>query len=237
PRYDEPAGADGILGGLGWADDDFHLEQFDSGGEFASPVVNAGSGEVATRDIGGSTRTNGVADDGIADIGFHYGAPPAGTPPAIPPPPANITYTYYVGPNGNDQNTKATARNMATPWRTISRALQQIAKGDTVVVLPGEYPESLQIQDVDVSLNAQTPGTATSRPPSGNGITNERRGVTVDGFVVLGAPNPGVAALAGSDDVRVRDCAVVGAPQDAVRAASLDSVLFDGNIAAGSGGA
>jgi len=237
PRYEEPAGLDGILGGAGWADDDFRLEQFVAGGEFDSPVANAGSGDVASQDIGGTTRIDGVPDGGVADIGFHYDAPAAGTPPPFASPPANVTYTYYVAPNGDDARTAATARNVATPWRTIGKALQQIGKGDSVVVLPGSYTQSLQVQDVDATLMAQTPGTVTITPPAGqNGITVERRGVTIDGFVIVGA-NTGISAITGSDSVTVRNCAVIDASQDGIRAAQLDTVTIDGNVVAGSGGA
>ncbi|MBY0275801.1 right-handed parallel beta-helix repeat-containing protein, partial [Candidatus Binatia bacterium] len=245
PRYEEPAGLDGILGGSGWADDDFRLEQFASGGEFDSPVANAGSGQVASLDIGGTTRKDGVPDAGVADIGFHYGAPAAVAAPAPAPTPTTFTYTYYVAKSsGDDTRTDATARNAATPWKTITKALQRVTAGDTIVVLPSSdaYAESLQVVDADVTLMAQTPGTVTITPPitppssKNKGISIAATGVTVDGFVVRGA-STGIAAEAGASSVTVRNCAVIGATMDAFRAFSLDGVTFENDIAAGAGGA
>ena len=240
PRYEEPAGLDGILGGSGWADDDFRLEQLAAGGEFDSPVVNAGSDQVAALDIGGSTRKDAVADTGVADIGYHYGAPAAVAPPTPQTPPTTFTWTYYVSPGGNDANSDATARNVATPWQTITKALQRVNAGDTIVVLPSSSPygEALQIQDADVTLMAQTPGTVTITPPANTekGISIAATGVTVDGFVVRGA-STGISAEAGASSVTVRNCAVIGATMDAFRAFSLDGAVFENDVAAGAGGA
>ncbi|MEW6269351.1 MAG: right-handed parallel beta-helix repeat-containing protein, partial [Thermodesulfobacteriota bacterium] len=236
PRYVKPAGDDGILGGLGWRDDDFRLRQL-PGQTPASPMVDAGSGPVATLDIGGSTRTDGVADTGIADVGVHAGAAPATPPPPFATPPATAQWTYYVDAAGGiDARSRATARSRTTPWRTIAHAAQQAAAGDTIVVLPGAYAESVQIQVADVTVVAETPGSVIVTAPgaaSANGFTVERGGVTIDGFVVQGATNNGISVLPGVSRTAIRNCAVVGAGAEGIRASTLDDVLVQDSVVVG----
>lgn len=47
--------------------------------------------------------------------------------------------TIYVGPSGDDGRSKSQAANRATPLQTISRGVQLVNAGDTVVVLDGNY--------------------------------------------------------------------------------------------------
>jgi hypothetical protein len=52
---------------------DFHLSQRPAGQHVTSPAVDAGGMDVATAELQGtSTRTDGIADVGIVDIGYHY---------------------------------------------------------------------------------------------------------------------------------------------------------------------
>jgi len=238
PRYVKPAGNDGILGGAGWKDDDFRLKQL-AGQTPASTMVDAGSGSVASLDIGGSTRSDGVADTGLADVGFHYGAPAATTPPPFASP-SNLQWTYYVsGTTGNDSNSRATARSRTTPWRTIGRALQQAAAGDTVVVLPGTYAESLQVQRARLTLMADVPGTVVVTPPSAasaNGVTIERSSVTLDGLIVRGATNNGISVLPEVAGTAIRNCAVLGAAAEGIRATTLDEIVVQDSIVTGARG-
>jgi parallel beta-helix repeat protein len=70
-----PAGADGILGGAGYADDDFHLSQLAVGQIADSPAVDASgitAGKVKLSQA--STRTDRGLDGGRGDLGFHFGA-------------------------------------------------------------------------------------------------------------------------------------------------------------------
>ena len=66
PQLVAPAGADGVLGNEGFADDDFHLQP-------GSPAVDAGSAPAAELGVTGSA-VAGRTDDGIVDLGYHYGA-------------------------------------------------------------------------------------------------------------------------------------------------------------------
>jgi hypothetical protein len=65
PQLVAPAGADGLLGGEGFADDDFHLQP-------TSPAIDAGSATAAELGITGSAITGRSADEGIVDLGYHY---------------------------------------------------------------------------------------------------------------------------------------------------------------------
>jgi hypothetical protein len=70
PLYVDPDGSDGILGGSGWADDDLSLSQAPEQSE-TSAAVDAGSGSVVELGVTGSTKSNGEADAGMADLGAH----------------------------------------------------------------------------------------------------------------------------------------------------------------------
>lgn len=70
PRFIAPAGADGILGRDGFADDDFHLAP-------TSAAIDAGSATAAQLGITGAAVAGLDGDPGIVDLGYHY---PAGPP-------------------------------------------------------------------------------------------------------------------------------------------------------------
>ena len=66
PELVAPAGTDGMLGGEGFADDDFHLQP-------TSPAIDAGSATAAELGITGSAVAGHGTDEGIVDLGYHYG--------------------------------------------------------------------------------------------------------------------------------------------------------------------
>jgi len=55
--------------------------------------------------------------------------------------PAGSGKTYYVAPSGNDGYAGPTER----PWRTVRYAVEQAAPGDTIILKPGRYFESVEI--------------------------------------------------------------------------------------------
>jgi parallel beta-helix repeat protein len=67
PRFVAAAGADGVLGGTGFADDDFHLQP-------GTPAADSGSAPAADLGITGSSIVGQESDTGVVDVGFHYGA-------------------------------------------------------------------------------------------------------------------------------------------------------------------
>lgn len=62
--------------------------------------------------------------------------------------------TYYVSPNGNDNN----AGTISSPWFSLNRAWQTIQAGDLIYLRGGTYAYSSQIQGYCVGKN----GTATN---------------------------------------------------------------------------
>src|SRR3990172_6517258 len=48
---------------------------------------------------------------------------------------------FYVSTSGNDNNPGTSAQ----PWRTIRKAASIVGPGSTVIVLPGDYPERVQV--------------------------------------------------------------------------------------------
>jgi parallel beta-helix repeat protein len=76
PSFIDPAGPDGILGGSGYADDDFRLSQTAAGQAVQSHAVDWGADTTAAMvGLGNrSTRSDGLPDTDALDIGYHYPA-------------------------------------------------------------------------------------------------------------------------------------------------------------------
>ncbi len=74
---------------------------------------------------------------------------PTRTPTAVPVPPtatptplsSSTGKVYYVATNGNDAN----AGTLAAPWRTIQKAADTLAGGDTVYIRGGSYNERVSV--------------------------------------------------------------------------------------------
>jgi len=105
--------------------------------------------------------------------------------------------TYYVATTGSGGNGSA-----SSPFRTISEAMAANLKpGDEVVVKPGTYNESINIDKDgsaagDITLRSEVPGAALIRPPSGSytGISVNANYVTIDGFDIKGGNGDGIEA-------------------------------------------
>ena len=232
-RYVDPAGPDGLLGGVHWQDDDFRLIIDVEDPSRSSRSIDAGSDEVARLDIGGSATSDDEADVGVADLGFHYGAPPAVGAPPWATPPGPPTYTYFVSPTmGDDGRSEEEARDSATPWATLTVALQRANDGDTVVALPGVYPESVEIERAGLTLQSLSPGAAAVHPIAGAGIVVSAPSVTVDGFVIRNATT-GITVTAGSNDVRITNCAAIDSATDGFRAARVSRLTVENSITTG----
>ena len=68
--------------------------------------------------------------------------------------------TYYVSPTGSDTG----AGNAASPFKTISQAAKLAGAGDTVLIKPGVYRESVWLKnsgtgEKPIVFKAETPGT------------------------------------------------------------------------------
>jgi len=100
---------------------------------------------------------------------------------------------YYVNADtGDDTRTKTSAKDPATPWKTLQHAEDQIAPGDTVYIAPGTYSESHVESGCWTSTKGRwiaqgtvivtKGGVGTSSSPavfSGNGVA-EYVGITFD---------------------------------------------------------
>lgn len=141
-----PAGLDGILGGAGFADDDFHLQQVSAGQTTTSIAVDRGAAAAALMGLDqGTTRTDAVADAAIADVGFHYGLGGGVRPRVVDVMPllaqllpASATRTLFVRADGNDT---LDGLSPATAFASIGAAAQAAVPGDQIVVAPGRYVE------------------------------------------------------------------------------------------------
>src|SRR5262249_9734371 len=64
------------------------------------------------------------------------------------------------------------AQNPLTPWKTIKRALSTAVGGDTIIVQPGTYNETVSSKKdgssgAVITLRSATPGAAIIQPPTG----------------------------------------------------------------------
>jgi len=111
-------------------------------------------------------------------------------------PHAALARTFYVDRvKGNDANTASQAQSASTPWKTIKRALSTAVGGDTVLVKPGTYMESVESKrdgtaTALLTLRSFTAGAAIIQPPSGtNGFFISHSYHVIDGFGVTNAVN------------------------------------------------
>ena len=75
-----------------------------------------------------------------------------------------VAATYYVSPSGSDSNPGSSAQ----PWRTVQKAANAAAAGDTVMVRAGTYYERVQI---NVSGTARSPSRSReSEGPTESGL-------------------------------------------------------------------
>src|SRR5262249_51626382 len=110
-------------------------------------------------------------------------------------PAAAVAKTYYVDTNtGNDLvYTSTMAQNPLTPWKTIKRALSTAAGGDTIIVQPGTYNETVSSKKdgssgAVITLHSATPGAAIIQPPTGGmGFYILHNYHVIDGFTVTQA--------------------------------------------------
>jgi len=111
--------------------------------------------------------------------------------------------SYYVSTSGN--NSQSGSRNQ--PLKTISRALSKISAGDTIIILDGEYNESLVIKQSGtpenyISIIAESPGQVTIN--AGNSgkpalVIREQSYIKVDGLKFTNSSDTSTVALSSRD--------------------------------------
>lgn len=208
PLFVDPAGPDGVLGGDGFADDDFHLR--DQPPE-RSPGIDAGSTTVEQRGVTGSAVASGGVDSGVVDIGYHYGA--TYEPDMDVRPPFMPLYVRAGGEDGRSGKTPATA------LASLGVAGARAWAGVTVVVGPGRYVEgnvhppqyggrASFVADPSGEATGDFPGvvlvdaTGAEAPAF---VLLKAAFAVVDGFFVTGARTAGIQVRSGSDQARVRN--------------------------------
>ena len=73
---------------------------------------------------------------------------------------------YFVSPRGNDAAAGSTA---SAALATVGKGVSLLKAGDTLTILPGEYPESVEVRkltgtkDAPITIRAQRPGTVLLR--------------------------------------------------------------------------
>src|SRR4051794_20264415 len=125
----------------------------------------------------------------VAAVGFSLGRPVRQASAA--------TRTLYVSTTGSDSTGDGT---QAKPWQTISKAAGLVVAGDTVLIAPGTYAESITIDDKHgtsgnpITFLASGPGvvidgTASSRDAV---FVTFSSYVVLDGWRVQQAPRAGL---------------------------------------------
>lgn len=118
---------------------------------------------------------------------------------------------WHVDPLGDD----AASGDAAAPWRTIQHAVRQALPGDAVLVHPGTYVESVDLErsgSADAPIALRAVGAVTLLAPGGGSVEgiDVAPGVghlLIEGFAVDGFAES-VFIRAGAHDVTVRGCEV-----------------------------
>lgn len=216
-QFVNPSGPDGILGGSGFADDDFHLSSLAAGQPTQSPGADYGLG--MTAQMAGladrSTRTDGIPDSGTLDIGFHYPS----------------AETIYVSPTGSDDNPGMTPD---LPLATIAKALELAHPGDQVFLAPGVYGESDLQPGAGVAIRGASPGLAVIDARGGDLVFDlNNGGVSITDVGMTGSVS--VAVRASADDFRLVGCRVFDNGGAGVLLASGQRGLVFDNVLSGNG--
>ena len=209
PLLANPEGADGVLGGDGFEDDDFRLLP-------GSPALDHGPAGVATIGLTGGSSEDGTRDEGVVDAGYHYGN--TATSYAIPSLPSVTLFVRTSGSDGNDGSTPDHA------LRTIGHAAEVARPGVTVVVGPGVYAEGniapqrsgSRLRPIVFTADETGEQTGDHSGPvlvdargQGWGFFIQKYGhVVVDGFSVTGGSDAGIIVKSGAHDVNVANCRV-----------------------------
>jgi len=128
------------------------------------------------------------------------------------PEPTSIPdHFYYVdGALGSDSN----PGSQTQPWRSIQKAADTVVAGDTVMVLPGNYPERAKVTQVGITFKTQ--GLVTIQ-----GMAILADNTTLDGFYILNSTDTegGVEIKSNSNIVK----------NNKVEGATMVGILIQGN--------
>jgi hypothetical protein len=244
PLFVQPAGADGILGGAGYADDNFALATPETGQSVVSPAIDAGSAPASVFGLDqASTRTDGQWDGGQVDLGFHKSNRGYRALSNLP----IVLATIFVRELGNDGD-DGTSPDHAV--RTIQHAASLARANTRILVGPGRYSESdIHIKELTpagpIQFIADAAGEVTgdSTGPvivdAGGGDTgfviNGRCSTVIDGFTVTNGNSGGIQIRAGSDHSVVRNNIVFTNIRQGIEVGESNDVQVVNNLAYANG--
>jgi len=204
-----------LSGAAGYTEDDFHLSQARAGQPVTSPAVDAGS-DLARR-LGlehASTRSDGRADGGLVDAGYHYGNFDR------PPAPARLRLRdapLYVSTSGSDLND---GRTPATALQSPARALQLAVPGNRVMLLGGVFHLDPTAGDLsvptsgrpgrDISIEAMAGAQIDAKGLERGLLIVGKSHITVSGLDVTNAVDSGIEIRLGASDITLEGCHLHG---------------------------
>ena len=155
--------------------------------------------------------------------------------------------TFWVATNGNDLSGDGSIEN---PWASINGALwRDLRAGDTVVVRPGTYTETLWIDkggwndgpgglpDGQLTFRSEIPGQALIRPPEGAYSTIRVRAdnVTIEGFDIVGGSGHGIDVESAAYTL-IRNNTVHGSGGSGIQFNYSEFIVIEGNTTFGNAG-
>jgi len=117
--------------------------KFNGPGNVTFGGVNARATTATFSVVGSYVLRLSVTDGSLTrtdDVGVTVSVEPEPSPP--PPPPPTATGNFFVSPSGND----AANGSLATPWKTIAKALLATGPGATVNLRAGTYTETIEMR-------------------------------------------------------------------------------------------
>lgn len=150
--------------------------------------------------------------------------------------------TFRVSPGGADNNAGTTE----APFRTLQRAADEVAPGDTVVVDDGNYTGFILTTSGTagqrITFTAQGPNVVIDTANAdGSGVLLENVGhVTIEGFHIVGMPGRGLEHGGATPETPVfglliRQNTVVNSGREGVYISEVAGSLVEGNVISGSG--
>jgi serralysin len=152
--------------------------------------------------------------------------------------------TYYVAPSGDDSRTAQQAQQTSTPWRSLQKAADAAAAGDTVLVFPGTYNEKVTFSKKHGSATrwitfknyaAEKPkivGVANEQGYGGSFDIVDSSYIEINGFEATapGTNTVGIGALR-SHHVRVLNNIAHSNGQSGIGTMHCDYVFVENNLA------
>lgn len=172
-------------------------------------------------------------------------APPWNYQSSIVPPECRITVTvnptapasniYYISPTGDNTRTATQAKNINTPWKTLSHACTNVSTAGSIIhILPGTYNETAQC-NLKVGVSIEGEGVISNIVSTYNGIAINLNSNTdgtngnqsVSNFKLSGSN------LTGKKGIMVQSRSNVKVFNMTIQDFEQDGILFKGAISGG----